>query len=169
MKVYLSGPMTGFPDLNYPKFHKWESVLREKGYDVYNPAVNPKNETYANCMKLCLPEVLKCDVVAVMDGWTRSRGSRIEVAIAVSADIPIVRVETMERCEEAYATDFFAIERLEYSQEAIARVFDKLYKVANDHENDKKAEGVRLGLDLAQQVIEHHLDPDLKRNKGKSP
>ena len=38
MKTYISGPMTGLPDLNFPAFHEAAAYLRAKGFDVINPA-----------------------------------------------------------------------------------------------------------------------------------
>jgi hypothetical protein len=37
-KIYLSGPMTGLPDLNFPAFNAAASALRAKGLNVINPA-----------------------------------------------------------------------------------------------------------------------------------
>lgn len=36
--TYLSGPMTGLPDLNRPAFDAAARLLRGKGLTVYNPA-----------------------------------------------------------------------------------------------------------------------------------
>ena len=36
--VYLSGPMTGLPDLNFPAFHAAADKLRSQGVQVVNPA-----------------------------------------------------------------------------------------------------------------------------------
>ena len=36
--VYVSGPMTGYKDLNKPEFHKTALKLRKKGYRVVDPA-----------------------------------------------------------------------------------------------------------------------------------
>ena len=37
--VYLSGPMTGLPEFNYPAFNALASTLRGSGFVVNNPAV----------------------------------------------------------------------------------------------------------------------------------
>lgn len=39
--VYLSGPMTGLPDFNYPAFHDAAQRLRSIGHRVESPAENP--------------------------------------------------------------------------------------------------------------------------------
>lgn len=38
MRIYISGPMTGKPDLNCPAFDAAEKRLREHGHFVINPA-----------------------------------------------------------------------------------------------------------------------------------
>ena len=38
MRVYISGPMSGLPELNFPAFHAAAASLRAKGLDVVNPA-----------------------------------------------------------------------------------------------------------------------------------
>lgn len=40
-RIYLSGPMTGLPDYNYPAFNAEAARLRALGYTVENPAENP--------------------------------------------------------------------------------------------------------------------------------
>lgn len=34
MRIYLAGPMTGYPKLNHPLFHSEAERLRRLGYDV---------------------------------------------------------------------------------------------------------------------------------------
>ena len=41
-KIYIAGPMTGLPELNFPAFHAEAARLRAFGYEVINPAeINP--------------------------------------------------------------------------------------------------------------------------------
>src|SRR5690606_26470176 len=37
-RIYIAGPMTGLPDLNFPAFHAEAARLRSRGVDVVNPA-----------------------------------------------------------------------------------------------------------------------------------
>ena len=36
--IYIAGPMTGLPDLNFPTFHTEAARLRSLGHEVINPA-----------------------------------------------------------------------------------------------------------------------------------
>ena len=45
MIIYIAGPMTGRPDLNFPAFHAAATTLRDAGFDVVNPAeINPDQD-----------------------------------------------------------------------------------------------------------------------------
>ena len=39
-KLYLAGPMRGYPEDNYPHFNEMAAELRKLGYAVFNPAEN---------------------------------------------------------------------------------------------------------------------------------
>lgn len=84
--VYIAGPMTGLPEFNYPAFVKAEHGLADAGYDVENPANNlaPENPTWANYMRVTIPQMLKCRGIALLPGWEESRGAKLEVQIALA-------------------------------------------------------------------------------------
>ena len=89
MKIFISGPMTGLPDCNYPAFHEAAAKLRAQGFEVENPAENqaPACGSWTAYMRLSCAQLLKCDAVATLPGWQRSRGARIEVDFAESLEI----------------------------------------------------------------------------------
>lgn len=90
-RIYLAGPMTGLPDLNFPAFHAEAARLRALGFDVVNPAeVNVDPELgWISCMKKDIPELLSCNGVALLDGWESSRGARLERHIAEQLDMSV--------------------------------------------------------------------------------
>lgn len=100
--AYISGPMEGYPESNYPAFRRAEMILRKMGLEVLNPAVesdlDPDNphETVAprsHYLRRDIEWVLRSDVVVVLEGWEMSRGARLEVSVARNIDLPIVRIE----------------------------------------------------------------------------
>ena len=90
VRLYLSGPMSGLPDSNYPAFCDMADKLRGAGYLVINPAENqpPPCGTWAGYLKIGLAQLMWCDGVALLDGWQCSKGAKLEAAVATILDIP---------------------------------------------------------------------------------
>jgi hypothetical protein len=83
-KLYLSGPMTGLPQLNFPAFHRAAARLRERGYVVVSPAeLNPDNTvTWQAAMRTDIKALCDCDAIALMPGWEKSAGAQLELHVA---------------------------------------------------------------------------------------
>lgn len=77
-RIYLSGPMSNLPDFNYPAFHAEAARLRLLGYQIENPAENPSQPNWQGCMRLAIRQMLTCDTIAMLPGWTESRGATLE-------------------------------------------------------------------------------------------
>lgn len=91
--VYVSGPMTGLPDLNFPAFHAEASRLRAAGFRVVNPAeiVLPPDATWAQFLRADLIQMLMhCNTVSRLPGWDKSRGAMLELHIALSLNMTII-------------------------------------------------------------------------------
>ena len=84
MKIYLSGPMTGLADFNFPAFNAEATRLRALGHNVVNPAeLNPDTDAPWNeCMRRDLAALLTCDALAMLDGWQKSAGAHLEMHVA---------------------------------------------------------------------------------------
>lgn len=97
MRVYLSGPMTGMPDLNFPAFNRYAQSLREAGYEVVNPAeINPDGEkSWQACMRADLAALLTCDALALLPGWMESAGAHLEMHVAHRVGIEITDADTL--------------------------------------------------------------------------
>lgn len=91
MLYYLSGPMRGFPDLNFPAFQKAVDALRKFDVDVISPHEwGDVNDTRSNLMGEDLRVILeKCDGVICLEGWQLSPGACAEVAVAFATDKPV--------------------------------------------------------------------------------
>lgn len=102
-KVYISGPMTGLPDFNRPAFHAAAAQLRQAGYEVRNPAdvrLGP-DATWSDYMRVDLPMLLECDLVALLPGWHKSRGARLEYTVATDLGIRTLSLHLVLREGEA--------------------------------------------------------------------
>ncbi len=94
-KIYISGPMTGYPEYNYPAFNAAENYLQIFGYDkIENPAKNPKQQCWEDYMKVALAQMLTCDTVVILPGWDKSKGAREEIRIANLLKMPVITLET---------------------------------------------------------------------------
>lgn len=104
MLFYLSGPMTGLPDFNYPAFNENAAWLRAKGLQVINPAENfggneelPREEY----MRRDVEDLLRADAIILMDDWYKSAGSRLELEIAKQIGLEVWRLDREgDRCIE---------------------------------------------------------------------
>lgn len=87
LKIYIAGPMAGYPEHNFPAFQAAAVRLRSLGYDVVSPhevkveVENPKAQDY-----LCadIRELLKCNAICLLDGWEKSIGAKCEATIAIT-------------------------------------------------------------------------------------
>lgn len=107
-KVYLAGPMTGYPDYNYPAFYQGESILMAKGFQVVNPAKldslttmdlldagldpdAPGGLVDGSALPVYLrrdfKELVHCDGIVLLDGWHDSAGANAELAVACWMDL----------------------------------------------------------------------------------
>lgn len=104
MKLYIAGPMTGYPQFNIPSFDQAARRLRADGYEVVSPAEldNPETRRLALLSPDGAPgsgsangetwgDFLARDVklitdgginaIAVLPGWGLSRGARLETFV----------------------------------------------------------------------------------------
>lgn len=117
MRIYLAGPMRGYPEYNFPAFDDHARRLRNAGYTVWSPADHDRGQGFdektdeagelKDYMKVDLVEVLCSDAVAVLDGWTESQGARLEVHVARECGIPVyfaedLEVTPIEECSEVW-------------------------------------------------------------------
>ncbi len=91
-RIYLSGPMTGIDNYNFPAFNRAAEKLRSCGYDVINPAELCPNQTatWAECMRLDIKALCDCDTIALMPGWEKSSGAQLELHIAHRIGLDVV-------------------------------------------------------------------------------
>ena len=90
--IYLAGPMSGLPEMNYPALHDAAAELRRLGFTVCNPAENaPPNDapTWDDWMTISRAQVRGAALVVLLPGWQRSAGAREERDIADDSGIPV--------------------------------------------------------------------------------
>lgn len=95
--IYVSGPMSGYPNNNIERFNFVCSVFREKLREVMviNPAEQDQNLSWEEVMKNDLDDVNRATHLVFLDGWSLSRGARMEVKLAIDRGIKIVDGEKL--------------------------------------------------------------------------
>ncbi|BAU96101.1 hypothetical protein N24_1839 [Corynebacterium suranareeae] len=105
INMYLAGPMTGYPEYNYPAFHAVAQRFRAAGFTVLSPAEDeyetqltaplPENaeHKYGYYLRLGIEKLLKADVVHMLKGWQNSTGATLEHNIAQKLGLSITYEE----------------------------------------------------------------------------
>lgn len=114
MKLYLAGPMRGYPEFNSTAFHSAAAMLRAQGYEVFNPAERDEKEfgvvsvpsgnmddmslkvgmtalaIRRNCFKADTDWICtESDGIFLLKGWSASKGARAEKALIEALDLPV--------------------------------------------------------------------------------
>lgn len=85
MTLYLAGPMSNLPALNFPAFHSAAADLRAVGHVVVNPAeINADQcSDWLTCMRNDIKQLVDCEAICLLPGWEKSRGATLERQIAL--------------------------------------------------------------------------------------
>lgn len=91
-RVYLAGPMSGLPELNYPAFNAKAAELRARGWHVENPAENPAPPcgSWQGYMRMGIWQLMTCEAIYLLPGWAGSRGAAMEYSIAQALGLEII-------------------------------------------------------------------------------
>lgn len=117
--VYIAGPMTGYPQFNFPAFEEAARTLRALGIKVISPAEmdeelgiadaakasttgqldaagkiggNTWGDLLARDVKIIADQVK--DGVVVLQHWERSKGAKLEVTVALLAGKHVYQYHT---------------------------------------------------------------------------
>ena len=107
-KVFLSGPMTGYPGYNFQKFNTVEKELIDAGIECVNPVHICKKykEEHVLADKTIFDKMIAeeqeaergCDAILLLDGWQMSKGVRLELKTALEMDMQIFLEEDLDTC-----------------------------------------------------------------------
>ena len=87
---YLAGPIRNNPDYRIT-FAKAAQQLRKEGFSVFNPAAaNLEGMPLPKIMAYVLVRVCEAEVIALLPGWWRSGGARIEWLLAKYLKLRII-------------------------------------------------------------------------------
>ena len=110
MRVYIAGPMRGYPRDNHDEFDRIEKMWKDAGHDAVSPAYlgralgkgesrgyNSGPKFMREVMVIDAVVICGCDAIALMQGWDTSRGATMELALSHSIGIDTYDAETMEK------------------------------------------------------------------------
>lgn len=103
-KMYIAGPMTGYPNFNFDAFNYWAAYWRQQGWIVFNPAekdeeaaLDPeavktgdgalaidKGFDFREAYSWDINRVIEADAIFMLRGWEASPGAVGEHAVAVA-------------------------------------------------------------------------------------
>ena len=100
MKIYLAGPMTGYPQHNFPAFDRERDRLRALGHEVVSPAdISREMDAAAGVESGALPwkrymdqdliALETCQAICLLPGWWHSRGAVIERDRAIALGLTV--------------------------------------------------------------------------------
>jgi hypothetical protein len=92
MKLYISGPISNYPEGNKPCFDAIAKGVRQLGHAAVNPwdldLVEPCGNDWIGNMKRDIRYLVDCDGVVLLPNWEESQGARLEVIIAAKLEMP---------------------------------------------------------------------------------
>lgn len=110
-KVYIAGPMSGYPGFNFPAFFEAQTELEARGFKVFNPAQkdleshptiedNPTGDvalsekkdgfSLRKALAWDTARICECDNILMLKGWERSSGARAEWQLACCLRLEIM-------------------------------------------------------------------------------
>ena len=113
MKLYVAGPMRGYPEFNFPAFHAAAKRLREEGHTIFSPAEKDEEVHGAEfskqfktgsledatsmgfSLRRALGDDLKwickeADGIYLLRGWEHSKGALAEKATAEALGLVVM-------------------------------------------------------------------------------
>lgn len=102
--IYIAGPMSGYPEFNFPAFNRADRLLSDSGWDVWNPAKKELERTldknayetgdaelagqtgfsFRKAYLWDVEHVISADGIYMLKGWEQSPGAVGEHAVAVA-------------------------------------------------------------------------------------
>jgi len=102
-QIYIAGPMSGYPEFNFPAFFTAQYTLERQGWKVWNPAAKETEKDvqthssfstgdnrslvdegwdWKSAFTWDCDKVINSDAIYLLPGWEKSTGARAEWAVA---------------------------------------------------------------------------------------
>ena len=87
--IYISGPVSGIKDFNYPLFNRADAWLRSLGFNTISPSKYPAGLTQSQYMDISLAGVRSADALYVLPNYQKSKGAACEIAYAICLSLVV--------------------------------------------------------------------------------
>lgn len=123
--IYIAGPMTGYPEFNYPAFHAMGDILIAQGYiplsgahthfcsDPAHSKIRPPHpdhlRPYEDYLRYAISELTYANGIIFLDNAHQSRGAQLERRIAAALSLTEYRItenNTVEAISEPLTPEF---------------------------------------------------------------
>lgn len=102
-QIYIAGPMSVYPEFNFPAFFAAQKKFEAEGWKVWNPAAKESEDNvvldvsfasgdhktlvkngwdWKSAFEWDCHKVLRSDAIFLLPGWEKSTGARAEWAVA---------------------------------------------------------------------------------------
>lgn len=95
-RYYLGGPMSGYPEFNFPAFKAATIYLRDLGFRIFSAHevdhgkhTGTGTQPWSDYMKGDIKMLLRCDAAIFLPGWASSKGAKVEFDISVDLGYPV--------------------------------------------------------------------------------
>lgn len=95
-RYYLAGPMSGYPEYNYPEFEAACKLLRRNKIEIKSPheIVYPESRVlgdlpYSEYIDGGMKLLAQCNGLILLPGWAQSTGSMLELSEAATWGLPV--------------------------------------------------------------------------------
>jgi hypothetical protein len=107
MKIYIAGPMRGYPGLNFPAFDAARDKLRALGHEVVSPADMDRKDGHTDnrgYAKRDTEVILTCEAICLLNGWSVSIGGTAEFFLARWIGLKVFSFYAGKLIERSYET-----------------------------------------------------------------
>jgi len=111
MRLYLSGPITDNA-FAYELFHAAEVTYSEMGHDIINPLKLDQGEAWHVIMRKDIAQLINCDGIVMLRGWTQSKGAILEHNIAKALKMSIIYDQSEIDIDTSYDRIYSSIEEI---------------------------------------------------------
>ena len=90
-KTYISGPISGMPDVNVKAFQEVADRLLVQGIECVNPHClrHDHDKSWSSYMRVDIKAMMDCDVIIMLPGWEKSKGAVIEHGLALDLGMTV--------------------------------------------------------------------------------